>query len=90
MPRNYKVEKSELSERRFNDILESLNLTKASLAREMGLSIQTSKSWFKNNDMPLYVERYLVKLLELKKYKDIQKKIKEIDSIFNIPLIVKK
>lgn len=82
--RSYKVEKSEFTKDQYVEILKKLNIKKSSLAREMGISYQTVKSWYYNNaTMPMYAEKYLKRLLEIQEY---ESRFKKINSILNIPI----
>ena len=75
--REYTVIFSSMTKEEFMKILEKLNLSKAQLSREMGIAYSTVKSWYQNNKkMPLYAQKYLELLMELKKFRDLEKDIK--------------
>ena len=77
--REYTVIFSSMTREEFIKILEKLNLSKAQLSREMGVAYSTVKSWYQNNKrMPLYAEKYLELLIELKKFRDLEKDIKNL------------
>ncbi len=63
----------------FLKTLKKLDISKAQLSRDMGIAYSTVKSWYVNNKkMPLYVEKYLLLLLKVQKYNDIEKNIKDL------------
>jgi len=75
--REYTVIFSSMTKEEFIKKLEKLNLSKAQLSREMGISYSTVKSWYQDNKkMPLYAQKYLELLIELKKFRDLEKDIR--------------
>jgi DNA-binding transcriptional regulator YiaG len=77
--REYTVLFSSMTKEEFIKVLKKLDLSKAQLSREMGIAYPTVKSWYVNDKkMPLYAQKYIELLIELKKFRDMEKDIKSL------------
>ena len=79
LKREYTVLFSSMTKEQFIKNLKDLDLSKAQLSREMGIAYPTVKSWYiKEKKMPLYAQKYIELLVELKKFRNIEKDIKSL------------
>lgn len=83
MKRKYEIKLSNLSKNDFISTLNYLNLNRRELSIKMGLSYQTVKSWYSNNHMPMYAEKFLENLVKLKKYENTYEEIENLKGILN-------